>query len=47
MTLPGGHALWADLREELLDSPVVVRLVVALDAAEPCGLTRPGTPGSA
>lgn len=31
--LPADHALWADLREELLDAPIVVRPVVALDAA--------------
>lgn len=31
--LPADHALWADLREELLDTPIVVRPVVALDAA--------------
>jgi hypothetical protein len=31
--LPGDHALWADLREELLDARILVRPVIALDAA--------------
>ena len=31
--LPQDHAMWADLREELLDSPVVVHPLVALPAA--------------
>ncbi len=31
--LPSDHALWADLREELLDAQIVVRPVVALNAA--------------
>lgn len=30
---PADHALWADLREELLDSSVTVRPLVALNAA--------------
>ncbi len=30
---PADHAIWADLREELLDSEVTVRPLVALNAA--------------
>ncbi|MCW2501428.1 MAG: hypothetical protein JWN87_3104 [Frankiales bacterium] len=31
--LPQDHALWADLREELLDSPITVLPLLALPAA--------------